>query len=59
MDTGLAAGNHTFTSEVLYQLSYVGAARILASGQALVPTRSGFLRDVPTMFQRPRLIRMP
>ena len=30
MNTAIEARNHTFTSEVLYQLSYVGAAASIA-----------------------------
>ena len=31
MNSGFPARNHTFTSEVLYQLSYVGAGLIVAA----------------------------
>ena len=40
---------HFITSEVLYQLSYVGAGWILACGQPIVPICPGLSRE---MFQR-------
>ena len=37
------------TSEVLYQLSYVGAGWILACERTIVPIRPGLPGDVPMM----------